>query len=209
MPVGNAPDAGAAWTLLDRAGERWAVRDLRATDAAALAAYFAGLGAADYAKFHPRRLDAATAAEIAGDAASPDALRCLLFGGAARGGPVAGYGFLWDWRESVPLLGMSLAPGARGRGLGAAFTRHLVARAGAAGRSAVRLTVYRDNVAAFRAYRAAGFEEEGSAAETWGGRIREEVAMRCPLPPRDAGGPPRRSGRREPPAPDDRPPGRG
>ena len=185
----EAPQGGTARTLLDRSGGRWTVRDLRAEDGSALAAYFAGLSAADYANFHPHPLDAATARAIALDAASPDALRCLLFRDPAGTGPVEGYGFLWEWREPVPLLGMSLASWARGRRLGTAFTRHLVARAAAAGRSAVSLTVYRDNTAALRAYRAAGFEERSSAAETWGGRVREEVAMRRPLSRSGAGEP--------------------
>lgn len=185
-PPRGTPEMDGATYLADRHGRAWAVREMRRGDVGALAAYFESLTAADYANFHPHPLDRATAEGIAAGADSPDALRCLLFAGS---GPVAGYGFLWDWDEDVPLLGMSLASHARGRGLGSAFTRHLVARAAAAGKAAVRLTVYRDNVAAFRCYRAAGFEEQSSHPDDWGGAVREEVRMRCALGPAAASRP--------------------
>lgn len=183
-----------AGVLVDRAGQPWLVRHLLPADGAALAAYFALLSADDYANFHPHPLDPAAAARLAG---SGEEGRCLLLPGQEGAGGVAGYGFLGGWSDPEPELGMSLAPGARGLGLGAAFTRYLLRRAAAAGRAAVRLCVYRDNLPAIRAYRAAGFRELDSHSDHWGGREREEVRMRCPLPPDPADTPSLKGARRD------------
>jgi len=178
----DAPD-NRGGTVADRSGRTWYVRDLRPADTDVLAAYFTLLTPADYANFHPHPLDRETAERLTAEVSSGGACRCLLLPDRDGAGGALGYGFLDDWAQAEPSLGMSLAPAARGRGLGIAFTGYLVDRAAAAGKTAVRLCVYRDNVPAYRSYTAAGFREVDSHLEAWGGRERDEVGMRCTLRP--------------------------
>ncbi|HZG04563.1 MAG TPA: GNAT family N-acetyltransferase [Streptomyces sp.] len=82
-------------------------------------------------------------------------------------GAPAGYGELWfdDGENSeegtgegeVELARIIVAPAARGRGLGRALVRGLLAEALDAGRPDVFLRVHPDNAAALRCYRGAGF----------------------------------------------------
>ncbi|MFF1373316.1 GNAT family N-acetyltransferase [Streptomyces virginiae] len=81
-----------------------------------------------------------------------------------------GYGELWfDAEEDeVELARIIVAPDARGKGLGRALVRGLLAQAAAAGHHDIFLRVHPDNGPASRCYRAAGFAPVDPAlAATW------------------------------------------
>ncbi|WP_030761484.1 GNAT family N-acetyltransferase [Streptomyces sp. NRRL F-2664] len=83
---------------------------------------------------------------------------------------VVGYGELWldADEDEVELARIIVAPDNRGRGLGRALVRGLLARAAAAGHADVFLRVHPDNAAALRCYRAAGFAPVApDLAEAW------------------------------------------
>ncbi|MFF4267518.1 GNAT family N-acetyltransferase [Streptomyces virginiae] len=83
---------------------------------------------------------------------------------------VVGYGELWfDAEEDeVELARIIVAPDARGKGLGRALVRGLLAQALAAGHHDIFLRVHPDNEPASRCYRAAGFlPVDPTLAETW------------------------------------------
>jgi ribosomal protein S18 acetylase RimI-like enzyme len=129
-------------------------RIARPEDEAGLAALFDQLDrVGDFANFHPHPLDAANAKRVAGYAGKD------LYYIAVRGADVIGYGLLrgWDERYEVPSLGIAIAPGARGSGLGRAFMHFLHAAAQARGAPRVRLKVYPHNVAALTLYRSLGY----------------------------------------------------
>jgi ribosomal protein S18 acetylase RimI-like enzyme len=83
------------------------------------------------------------------------------------GEQLLGYGELWlDTEEDeVELARIVVAPEARGRGLGRALVRGLLAEARLSGMADVFMRVHPDNAAALRCYRGAGFEpvDTGSA----------------------------------------------
>ncbi|GAA2389522.1 hypothetical protein GCM10010420_11540 [Streptomyces glaucosporus] len=98
-----------------------------------------------------------------------DGVRARLL---TEGGVPVGYGELWfdggeDAGGEVELARIIVAPDARGRGLGRALVRGLLAEALRAGRSEVFLRVHPDNRTALRCYRGAGFVpvDAASAAE--------------------------------------------
>ncbi|KOU75646.1 MULTISPECIES: GNAT family N-acetyltransferase [Streptomyces] len=85
-------------------------------------------------------------------------------------GEVVGYGELWfdADEDEVELARIIVAPDARGRGLGRALVRGLLARAVAAGFSDVFMRVHPANARALRCYRGAGFAPVDPAlAEAW------------------------------------------
>ncbi|KOV33723.1 GNAT family N-acetyltransferase [Streptomyces sp. H021] len=85
-------------------------------------------------------------------------------------GEVVGYGELWfdADEDEVELARIIVAPDARGRGLGRALVRGLLARAVAAGFSNVFMRVHPVNARALRCYRGAGFAPVDPAlAEAW------------------------------------------
>ena len=88
----------------------------------------------------------------------------------ASGAQVLGYGELWiDAEEDeVELARIIVARDLRGRGLGRALVRGLLARAIEAGFDGVFMRVHSDNNAALRCYRGAGFVPvEADLAATW------------------------------------------
>lgn len=83
---------------------------------------------------------------------------------------VVGYGELWfDAEEDeVELARIIVAPGNRGKGLGRALVRELLAQALGAGCSDVFMRVHPDNERALRCYRGAGFVPvDAGLAESW------------------------------------------
>ncbi|WP_328492325.1 GNAT family N-acetyltransferase [Streptomyces sp. NBC_00414] len=80
------------------------------------------------------------------------------------------YGELWldAAEDEVELARIIVAPGARGRGLGRALVRGLLAEARLSGLSEVFMRVHPENAAALRCYRGAGFAPVGAElAEAW------------------------------------------
>jgi ribosomal protein S18 acetylase RimI-like enzyme len=74
-------------------------------------------------------------------------------------GQVAAYSMLRGWDEGyeTPSFGGCTHPGLRGAGLGHVLLAHAIAESRAAGASRLRLTVYKENVAALHIYRKFGF----------------------------------------------------
>ena len=72
----------------------------------------------------------------------------------------SGYGMLRGWDEGflVPSLGIYVAPELRGTGAARLLMQHLHLIAKLAGAQQVRLKAYRENTAAYRLYRAMGYE---------------------------------------------------
>ncbi|WP_223146377.1 GNAT family N-acetyltransferase [Streptomyces apricus] len=83
---------------------------------------------------------------------------------------LVGYGELWlDIEEDeVELARVVVAPEARGRGLGRALVRGLLAEARLTGTADVFMRVHPDNAVALRCYRGAGFEPvDAGSAGAW------------------------------------------
>lgn len=163
-----------------RNGGALTVRRLGAGDLAALPRFFARLSAATRAVFLPHATDAATLARcVERDQRGLDRAYVLV-----AEGEVAGYFFLWEFDQPVPLVGLGLAEAWQGQGLGSQMLAHLIADARAAGRVAVELTTVPGNVRAFTLYQRAGFIHVGDVENVAGdGRIVREHRMFLPLQP--------------------------
>jgi ribosomal protein S18 acetylase RimI-like enzyme len=97
---------------------------------------------------------------------------------------VAGYFFLWEFDQPVPVLGIGLADVWQGQGLGEAMLRVLIGDARAAGRDAIELTTMPANERAFQLYRRVGFELIGEVENVAGdGRVVRERRMFLTLKP--------------------------
>lgn len=85
-----------------------------------------------------------------------------LYYAAHDGSYISGYGMLrgWDAGFAVPSLGIIIRRQARGLGLGRAFMSFLHAAARNRGAGRIRLTVYRENLAAVALYRGLGYQFE-------------------------------------------------
>ena len=166
--------------FLTRYGEVLAVRRLGAGDLAALQRFFAGLSAATRAVFLPHATDAATLARcVERDQRGLDRSYVL-----ATEAEVAGYFFLWEFDQPVPLLGLGLADAWQGRGLGKQMLARLIADARAAGRTAVELTTVPGNDRALALYQRAGFTALADVENVAGdGRIVREHRLYLPLQP--------------------------
>ena len=103
--------------------------------------------------FHPHPLDQAEAKRICG--LSGKDYYCMAY---LDGSPV-GYGMLrgWDAGYAEPSLGVALAPGFVGRGLGRALTTHLHTVAKERGAASIRLKVYTRNQAGRALYLKLGY----------------------------------------------------
>jgi ribosomal protein S18 acetylase RimI-like enzyme len=80
---------------------------------------------------------------------------------AEVGGQVVGELGLYLARYGVADLGMAVAPGWRGRGIGSALLAEAIDRAGKAGAHKVALQVWPHNTAAIALYERFGFQREG------------------------------------------------
>ncbi len=80
------------------------------------------------------------------------------FGVHDAGGDLIGYGWLWSMETQHPGLGICIADGCRGQGIGRAIMERLLDEAVLRGKAEVRLSVVRDNERALNLYRSLGFE---------------------------------------------------
>jgi ribosomal protein S18 acetylase RimI-like enzyme len=136
-----------------RDGRELPVRRLTTGDAAALARFNDDLSDASRRLFLPHRYDGATLAKILARAEAGDDLTLGVFD-AER---IAGYFFLWYFRQRVPLLGIGLLDAYHGPGLGRQILTLLHGEARPAGRDGVELTTMPDNARAFALYQSVGF----------------------------------------------------
>lgn len=125
-----------------------------------LAALFREINASgDRLLFHPHTFDDQAARWIANYAGKD------LYFGARRVGEerLAGYGMLrgWDAGYDMPSLGILIAEGARGEGLGKTLMLFLHEAARARGCTRIRLKVHPSNIVAVRLYEKLGYRFEG------------------------------------------------
>jgi RimJ/RimL family protein N-acetyltransferase len=179
-------------TLSARNGSLLQVEELSPAHLAGLQAFNAGLSVATRAVFLPHAYDAMTLERYeARHRAGRD--RAYVLRAAET---VVGYGFLWEFDQLVPLLGLGLADAWQGQGLGAPFLRILINDAETAGRHGVELTTVTTNTRALRLYQRAGFVLRGEVDNRAGdGRVVREYRLFLPLragaqPPDRAFGPP-------------------
>jgi ribosomal protein S18 acetylase RimI-like enzyme len=166
--------------LTARDGTRLAIRPLTVDEVGALQRFDAGLSTTTRALFLPHAYDAATLLRYAARHHSGQDLILLLM----RASEVAGYFFLWEFDQPVPLLGLGLADAWQGRGLGEPMLRHLIAVADAAGRSGLELTTVTSNTRALHLYRKVGFQPWGEVENIAGdGRRVREYRLFLPLQP--------------------------
>lgn len=121
---------------------------------AALARFLSIIDAAGDASFF--RPHGSSAAEL--DALCADYVRDLYYA-TMLGDDILAYGLLRGWDEGykVPSLGIAVAPGYRGVGLGGAMMAFLHSAAQMRGAEFVRLRVHRDNALAIALYRTRGY----------------------------------------------------
>lgn len=89
---------------------------------------------------------------------------CTLAGndkyvGLRSGGDFRGYGMLRGWNDgfSIPSLGIYVAPELRGTGAARLLMQHLHLIAKLSGVTQVRLSVYKENLSAYRLYESMGY----------------------------------------------------
>lgn len=70
-------------------------------------------------------------------------------------------------RKHVGVLGMGVAAGERGKGVGKALIQAAIARATERGLSRIELTVHSENSVAQALYKGVGFEHEGTQRRGW------------------------------------------
>ena len=100
---------------------------------------------------------------------------------------VIGYGMLrgWDDGYETPSLGIAIAPGMQGRGLGRMLMEFLHAEARQRGADRIRLKVHAENVRAVALYQSLGYEFPGGE----GGQMTGFLALArgtCPAQDRKA-----------------------
>jgi ribosomal protein S18 acetylase RimI-like enzyme len=156
------------------------VHRVSAGDAPRLKAFDASLSEATRSFFLPHAYDDETLEQIIARAIA-GADRAYL---ALSGDTVAGYFFLWEFTEPVPVLGVGITDAFQGQGLGAHFMELLIADAREAGRDGIELTTVPGNQRAFALYRKMGFEHIRDANNIAGdGRVVREHVMFLPLKP--------------------------
>lgn len=104
--------------------------------------------------FRAHKYDDQTVARILARSEAGDDLTLGLF----DGNRIAGYFFLWYFKQPVPLLGIGLQDDYQGRGLGVQMMELLIREARKAHKTGIELTTCPDNERAFALYRKVGFE---------------------------------------------------
>ena len=159
-------------------GRTLLVRPIGAGDGPRLQAFNEALSEKTRGLFLPHGYDEATLARVI-SRAEADEDRAYL---ALAGDTVAGYFFLWEFREPVPVLGIGIADDFQGKGLGATFMEILIDDAKAAGRAGIELTTVPGNARAFALYEKMGFSHIRDADNIAGdGRVVREHVMFLPL----------------------------
>jgi RimJ/RimL family protein N-acetyltransferase len=166
--------------LRARNGTALTVRRIAAADIAALQRFNAALSDETRSVFLPHNYDDATLAHcVARDQAGRDRTYVLCLGA-----DIVGYFFLWEFDQSVPLLGIGLVDEWQRQGLGEPILRLLIDDARAADRDAIELTTVPTNERAFRLYERVGFVLVGEVDNIAGdGRVIRERRMFLPLKP--------------------------
>jgi ribosomal protein S18 acetylase RimI-like enzyme len=171
-------EAAVRAVLRTTRGETLVARRLADGDGPALRRFDAGLSENTRRLFMPHRYDGPTLASCIARSTCDDDRAYVLLAGTA----IAGYFFLWHFRDRVPVLGIGLADAYQGQGLGEPIMRLLIEDARAARRDGVELTTMADNERAFRLYTKVGFQYLADVDNWTGdGRLVRERHLFLPL----------------------------
>lgn len=163
-----------SFTLTARNGITLHGHGLTDADILGIQRFDAGLSDRTRSVFLPHAYDAATLARYAARNRSGHDRAFVL----CDQEDVVGYFFLWDFDQSVPVLGIGLADAWQGQGLGELILRLLINEARAAARDAIELTTVPTNKLALRLYLRVGFEFVGEVDNIAGdGRTVRERRM--------------------------------
>ena len=173
-------DPGDRVEFVTRDGAPLVARRLNRGDRAALQDFFCGLSAKSLRWFQAHALDDETVTKALIRSENGEDLTLGLFEGTR----IKGYFFLWYFRERTPLLGIGLADGFQGRGLGRKLTTFLIEIARKNGAAGIELTTMQDNDRAFALYERVGFKFYKDVENLQGdGNIVIERAMFYPIEP--------------------------
>lgn len=150
--------------LVARDGRRFATRRLRSSDAGALKDFHISLSPQSQRFFLPHAYDDKTLARLLERSEHGSDLILGLFDQDR----IAGYYFLWYFKERVPLLGIGLRDDLHGLGLGRQMLELLIREAVQNGNEGIELTTMLDNDRAFALYRNVGFSYTGNVENTTG-----------------------------------------
>jgi GNAT superfamily N-acetyltransferase len=137
------------------------LRQLRAGDAAALAAFYNGLSPDSKRTFRPLgAVTTATACEGIIQHNKPDSGEKLDLV-AVSGDAIVGWSFVWGMRADRPTFGLAVADMHHGQGLASRLMDGVLDAARARGKTRIQLTVVQDNEKAWRMYERRGFVKSG------------------------------------------------
>lgn len=128
---------------------------LNSRDAGALAAFYNALSPASKRTFRP--LGETATVRICAKVARENLAERKYDLVAKEDGSIVGWGFLWDLKSECSTLGLGIADGWQGKGLGRAFMDALISEARCRQLGQVTLTVVQDNERAIRLYEQYGF----------------------------------------------------
>ena len=154
------------------------IRRLTVRDADAVLAFLEALDQASVRFFHPHKFDLDHVLRL---------LRGRLsgavdaFGAHDADGNLIGYGWLWSMETQHPGMGVCVADGHRGVGIGKALVVRLLDEAILRGKAEVRLSVMPENAAAIALYRQLGFEVASTQQNAEGKYLC--MSHRCDLSP--------------------------
>lgn len=156
------------------------IRTMGAGDGPRLQRFHAGLSERSRNFFTPHAYDDVTVARMIARAESGVDLTYL----ALDGDTVAGYFFLWDIADSIPMLGIGITDAYQGQGLGRKLLQILIDDARQAERDGIDLTTMLTNDRAFALYQQMGFRYLEDVDNIPGdGRVVRERWMFLPLKP--------------------------
>jgi ribosomal protein S18 acetylase RimI-like enzyme len=134
-------------------------RRLRIQDAEALAAFYNGLSHGSRTTFRPLGWD--TRATVCKEIARANQLDEKYDLVACHGSQIVGWCFLWDLHGAEPMLGLGVADGYQGRGIGSRLLSRIMQVARQREFAHVFLTVVQTNQIAQRLYERHGFVRYG------------------------------------------------
>ena len=163
-----------------RDGRVLTLRGLACGDGPALQAFNAALSEASRSLFLPHAYDDETINEVIRRSETGKDYVVVV----EAEDRIVGYGFLWEFEEAVPVLGIGLADEVQGQGVGRPLMEHLIEAARNTNRDGIELTTVPSNARAFVLYQNCGFIHTGDTDNIAGdGRVVREHVLFLPLKP--------------------------